>query len=143
MSTSVSLAPTAPWPSPDAGGPAGHDEARELGGPGHLRIDARVVQKLAARAADEVDGVTRASVAPLSRAVHHPVPASTPRDQVAIDLDVSVCVQYPRPVRTVVEDLAAHLSRRVEQLSGRPVGRVHVRVRGLGDDEGADRPRVR
>lgn len=140
MSTSTSEAPTTPWP-PATEAPA--VATGTLGGPGRLRVDARVVQKLAARAADEVDGVSRAKVAPITRAIHHPVPASTPRDQLAIDLDLSVCVEYPRSLRTVAEELAAHVSRRVEQLAGRPVGRVHVRVRGLGGADEPDRPRVR
>ena len=141
MSISAQLAPTAEWPAsaPVTGAPPGGPAS---GGPGHLRIDARVVQKLAAHAANEVDGVSGAAVAPIGRAVHHPVPASTPPDQVAVDLDLSVAVQYPRSLRVVVEELAAHVSRRVEELAGRPVGQVHVRVRNLGHDA-ADRPRVR
>jgi uncharacterized alkaline shock family protein YloU len=140
VSTSLSLAPTAPLAAaPEAVPGAGDPSA----GGGHLRIDARVVQKLAARAANEVDGVSQAAVAPIGRAIHHPVPASTPPDQLAVDLDLSVCVDYPRSLRVVVEELAAHVSRRVEQLTGRPVGRVHVRVRGLGGDDGAGHPRVR
>jgi len=112
-------------------------------GPGRLRIDPRVVQKLAAQAANEVRGVSRASAAPVPRAIHRPVPASTPRDQLAVDLDLMVSVQYPMSVRAVVEHLAAHVSARVEQLTGRPVGRVRVEVQRLvGPDEG-DRPRVR
>jgi uncharacterized alkaline shock family protein YloU len=140
VSATASLEPTAPWAAAPEGGAGAADPVL---GRGHLRIDARVVQKLAARAANEVDGVTQASVAPIGRAIHHPVPASTPHDQLAIDLDLTVCVEYPRSLRTVVEELAAHVARRVEQLAGRPVGRVRVRVRRLGGDDGSSRPRVR
>jgi uncharacterized alkaline shock family protein YloU len=112
-------------------------------GPGRLRIDTRVVQKLAAEAANEVDGVSRASAAPIARAIHHPVPPSAPPDQLEVDLHLTVSIRYPLSVREVVERMAAHVSRRVEQLTGRPVGKVRVDVRHLGDPEQTARPRVR
>lgn len=125
-------------------GPASGAGPSAAGGPGQLRIDPRVVQKLAARAANEVDGVSRASAAPLGRALHHPVPDGTPADQLAIDLDLTVSVRYPLSLRVVVERLAAHVSRRVEQLTGRPVRHVAVKVQSLGGHEAAaGRARVR
>jgi uncharacterized alkaline shock family protein YloU len=100
------------------------------------------VQKLAARAAEEVEGVSQASVAPVGRAVHRPLPAGTPEDQLSIDLDLAVDVRYPLSLRTTVERLAAHVSQRVVQLTGRPVGHLGVRVRGLVGPEGDQRQRV-
>lgn len=139
--TATSLgAPTAPRADPAATKGAGPDH-RE--GPGSLRVDPRVVRKLAAAAANEVEGVSRGSVGPIGRAIHHPVPASTPADQLGIDLDLTVSVDYPKPLRVVVERLAAHLSRRVEELTGRPVRRLSVHVEHLGASSVTERPRVR
>ncbi len=136
--TSVSAASvTATAPLPAAAPPAPAE------GPGRLRIDARVVEKLAARAANEVDGVSRASVAPVGRALHHPLPAGTPADQVHLDLDLSVTIRYPLSLRDTVERLAAHVGSRLEQLTGRPLGRVSVHVHGLAGPHGGERPRVR
>ena len=139
----TTTAPLGPPPqvvaAPDAaGGPAAG------GGPGRLRIDPRVVQKLAARAANEVDGVSRGSASPIGRAIHHPVPEGTPDDQLAVDLDLAVSIRYPMPLPTVVERLASHVARRVGQLTGRPVRHVSVKVERLGGtDPGGDQARVR
>ena len=111
-------------------------------GPGTLRVDPRVVRKLAGQAAREVDGITDASVGPISRAIHHPVPASTPPDQLAIDLELTVSVDYPSVLPAVAERLAAHVSRRVEELTGRPVRRVGVHVGRLGISPRPERQRV-
>ena len=121
-----------------ADAPTGHRD-----GPGSLRVDPRVVRKLAAAAANEVEGVSQASIGPIGRAIHHPVPASTPPDQLGIDLDVMVSIDYPKPLRKAVERLAAHLSRRVEELAGRPVRRLSVHVEHLGASSAPERPRVR
>jgi uncharacterized alkaline shock family protein YloU len=133
---------TAPWP--EAGGATVAETTDHRDGPGRLRIDPRVVQKLAAQAANEVHGVSQASAGPIGRAIHRPVPASTPADQLAIDLDLTVSIRYPMSLRVVGDQLAAHVARRVEQLTGRPVGRVRVTVQRLGGaTAGDDRPRVR
>ena len=127
----ATLDPTAPLALPS--------DARD--GPGTLRIDPRVVRKLAGQAAREVEGVKDAAVGPISRAIHHPVPDSTPPDQLAIDLELTVGVDYPSVVPAVAERLAAHVSRRVEELAGRRVRRVGVRVTRLGTSQ-PERPRV-
>ena len=134
-----STAPTAPLDPALA--PSAASDHRD--GPGRLRVDPRVIRKLAAQAAREVDGVSRASIGPIGRAIHHPVPPGTPPDQLAIDLEATVSVDYPRSLPVVVERLAAHVSRRVEELAGRPVRRFTVRVDHLGTSAGAERPRVR
>ena len=138
MTTGGATSLTAP---PGAGSPV---ETDLRDGPGRLRIDPRVVQKLAGRAASEVDGVTAASAGPVGRALLRPVPPSTPLDQLAIDLDLTVSVRYPLSLRVVVEKLASHVSARVEELTGRPVRHVNVTVQKLGGAEGGtDHPRVR
>ena len=142
--TTTSLPSPTTEPLPEAGGAtvAGATDHRD--GPGRLRIDPRVVQKLAAQAANEVQGVSEASAAPIGRAIHRPVPASTPVDQLSIDLDLTVSIRYPLSVRVAADQLAAHVARRVEQLTGRPAGRVRVTVQRLGGaTAGGDRPRVR
>ena len=129
-------------PSREEGSPAAEETDRR-DGPGRLRIDPRVVQKLAARAANEVDGVSGASAGGVGRAILRPVPPSTPLDQLSIDLDLTVSVRYPLSLRVVVEKLASHVSSRVEQLTGRPVRHVNVTVQRLGEAaDGADRARA-
>jgi len=131
MTTAAPTAPMAPvvvttMPAAAASPP---DESRTYrDGPGDLRIDPRVIRTLVAHAAQEVDGVTRASVGPIARAIHHPAPPSAPAEQLAIDLSLSISVEYPRPLRTVAETLAAHVAERVEDLLGRKVGDLSVRV---------------
>jgi len=131
VTATAPTAPLAPWvdaaqPAPIPEGPPSYRD-----GPGHLRIDPRVIPKLAAKAANEVDGVTEASVAPVARAVHHPVPASTPPDQLTLDLDLTVTIAYPRPVRATAERLAVHVAGRVAELAGRRVRDVRVHVEHL------------
>lgn len=141
MTATAPLSPPADWSQAPAPPGVGETPAEE--GPGHLRIDARVVQKLAAQAASEVDGVTHASAGPVSRALHRPLPATTPPDQLTIDLDLTVGVQYPLCLPVVVERLAVHVSWRVERLTGRPVRHVRITVGDLGGGGAAAGPRVR
>ncbi len=131
MTATAPTAPLAPLadPAPPSPAPVGPPGYRD--GPGHLRIDARVIPKLAAQAANEVDGVSAASAAPIARAIHHPVPVGTPPDQLVLDLDLTVTIAYPRPVRATAEHLASHVARRVEELAGRPVRGLRVHVEHL------------
>ncbi len=131
MTSTAPTAPLAPWadPAPPPAALDGPPSSRD--GPGHLRIDARVISKLAAQAANEVEGVSGASVAPIARAIHHPVPVGTPADQLALDLDLTISIAYPRPVRATAEHLASHVARRVEELAGRPVRGLRVHVEHL------------
>lgn len=133
-------------PAVAASPPSAQPAASYRDGPGVLRVDPRVIRKLAAAAADEVDGVSQASVGPIGRSIHHPIPPSTPTEQVSIDLDLTVSVEYPRSLRAAVERLAAHVSKRVEELAGRPVRSVSVHVQWLGTSDAPEtpqRPRVR
>ncbi len=129
MTATAPTAPLAPWVHASRPDPTPPPSYRD--GPGRLRIDPRVIPKLAAQAANEVDGVTGASVAPVARAVHHPVPASTPPDQLTLDLDLTVTIAYPRPVRATAEHLAGHVAQRVEELAGRRVRDLRVHVEHL------------
>lgn len=131
MTATAPTAPLAPWADP-APPPAASDGPRSSrDGPGRLRIDARVISKLAAQAANEVEGVSGASAAPIARAIHHPVPVGTPADQLDLDLDLAITITYPRPVRATAEHLASHVARRVEELAGRPVRGLRVHVEHL------------
>jgi len=125
VTTAAPTTPMAPVVAAATAPPDGSPSYRD--GPGDLRIDPRVVRKLVARAAQEVDGVTRASVGPLARAIHHPAPPSAPAEQLAIDVALSVTVEYPRPLRAVAEALAAHVAERVEDLLGRQLRDLSVR----------------
>ncbi len=141
----TSLAPTAPLtgaPEPPTADPTEESQpaAAYRDGPGDLRIDARVVRRLAAWAANEVDGVGGASAGPIGRAIHHPVPASTTISQLSLDLDLTVSIEYPQSVRVTVERLATHVARRVEELTGRPVRDISVHVEHLTSPHRPARP---
>lgn len=129
----TATAPPAPAPPADPTLPLASLEALTgyRDGPGHLRIDARVIPKLAAKAAGEVENVSQASAAPIARAIHHPVPVGTPPDQLALDLELTISITYPRPIRATAEHLASHVARRVEELVGRPVRDLRVHVEHL------------
>lgn len=136
----TSLASTTELPA-DLGSPgAGPAEAGQMGGtgdatyrdgPGDLRIDPRAIRRLAAWAANEVDGVGGASAGPIARAIHHPVPESTTIGQLSVDLDLTVSIDYPRSVKLTVERMATHVARRVAELTGRPVRDISVHVEHL------------
>ncbi len=125
------------WPGaapadPDqTGGPGGPGDATYRDGPGDLRIDPRAIRRLAAWAANEVDGVGGASTGPIARAIHHPVPDSTTIGQLSVDLDLTVSIDYPRSVKLTVERMATHVAQRVAELTGRPVRDISVHVEHL------------
>lgn len=111
---------------------------------GSLTIADRVVEKVAAHAATEVDLATGAARTVLGQRLPS---AERARAQARVDgglvsVSVSLAVTWPAPVRQVAAEVRAHLTRRVEELTGLQVAEVDVDVSALptGRD---DAPRVR
>lgn len=111
---------------------------------GSLTIADRVVERVAAQAATEVDLATGAARTVLGQRLPS---AERARAQARVDgglvsVSVSLAVTWPAPVRQVAAEVRAHLTRRVEELTGLQVAEVDVAVSALptGRD---DAPRVR
>jgi uncharacterized alkaline shock family protein YloU len=94
-----------------------------------------VFERIAARAASEVDGVEGTVSSGLGRflpwadevAVEAEVDVDT-RDQHGVALDLALNVAYPRPVGRVAEDVRDHVIERIGALTGRSVRQVNITV---------------
>jgi uncharacterized alkaline shock family protein YloU len=93
---------------------------------GHLEIRPAVVDRIARRAAVEVDGVVGGSVGRLAR---HDLPATRSRvDGRRVRLDVDVAVLWGRPLADVAAGVADRVRSRVTGLTGLAVDGVDVTV---------------
>ncbi len=103
-----------------------------------------VVEKIAVKAASEVEGVGPVVQTGLGRLVPWvatgTADAEVGRESVALDLTITV--RYPRPLRQVTGSLREHAVRRVEELTGLAVRRVNITVAELVADQGPARRRV-
>jgi uncharacterized alkaline shock family protein YloU len=105
---------------------------------GRLVIAKRVIEKIAAQAVTEVPGTGPARrISALGQVID-----SAGRAKVDAQLDgakawlsVEVGLSYPTPLRAGADELRAHLTRRVEQLSGIAVRRLDIRVTWLSQVE--------
>ena len=139
MTASLS-SPTAASPTDDTTpGPAALSTSR-----GRTTIAPGVVEKIAVRAAREVDGVALVQTG-LSRLLpwgpgdaSAGAEAEVGRESVALDLTVSVT--YPRPVGRVAAALRDHVIARIEALTGLAVRQVNISVAELVPE--APAPRV-
>jgi uncharacterized alkaline shock family protein YloU len=103
------------------------------GSRGSMTIADRVVEKIAAVAAGEVD---RASGIPrrlLGTTFGRPTSTTRPRasakvDVTTVSLKVSVSVEYPAPVRDVAAEVRERVARRVYELTGLKVTEIDVTV---------------
>jgi uncharacterized alkaline shock family protein YloU len=103
------------------------------GSRGSLTIADRVVEKIAAVAAGEVD---RASGIPrrlLGTTFGRPTSTTRPRasakvDVTTVSLKVSVSVEYPAPVRDVAAEVRERVARRVYELTGLKVTEIDITV---------------
>lgn len=108
---------------------------------GRIDVEARVVEKIAARAAVEIPDAGGAAARLLGRTV----PGSgrlglrgsglstLPKVSAEVDgqlgfLDVELSVRWPAPVGRVTEDVRQHLYRRIGQLVGLQVREVNIEV---------------
>jgi len=95
------------------------DTASDAAGRGLLVIAPRVVEKVAARAASDVDGV-----APRSKGVQADADLEGSTATVALRLGVT----YPRPVGRVASEVRGRVAARVQELTGMTVGAVRITV---------------
>jgi uncharacterized alkaline shock family protein YloU len=99
---------------------------------GHTDIADRVVEKIAARAASEVEGSTGV---PSSRLrfwdSSHEQSARARVDKEGVDLALEFGIRYPLPVATTARKIRRAVIARVEELSGRKVRSVSVRIPAL------------
>ena len=121
-------------------------------GRGVTTVAPAVFERIAARAASEVDGVEGTVSSGLGRflpwAGGTPVEAEVDvdtrdqdQDQDAVALDLTLNVAYPRPVGQVAGHVRDRVIERIRALTGRSVRRVDVTVVDLVVP--APRPRVR
>lgn len=115
---------------------------------GETIIAPRVVEKIATRAASEVDGVGGVVETGLSRLLPWTVGEAAPAraaaevhtDTVTVDLTVSVL--YPEPVATVTNEVRARVIRRLSELCGLRATEVNIAVPALVTPPRAARRRV-
>ncbi len=137
MSSASSIADLTPSPSlgslPGDGAPPGLlDAARR----GETRIDATVVNKVAAQAVREIDNATGSSrrilgisLGSTDQHTSAVVKARVDDDTAVVELTMTVI--YPASVQQVTNRTRQHLRQRVEELTGIIVQEVHITVPGM------------
>jgi uncharacterized alkaline shock family protein YloU len=136
---------SARWPIDDADTspvrPVPDDEGRhrlpeDAGGPGRTTVDDVVVEKIATRAAGEVDHVGGAA----NRVLGVPIGADSadrsPKVSARVDgsivtLDVRLSVTYPAPVGKVTREVREHVTERLATLTGLTARQVDITVAAL------------
>lgn len=103
---------------------------------GTLTIAGRTVERIAATAVTELEGVGGAASRMLGVVVGGEDPDRTAKVTATVEettaaLDVRLSVIYPNSVRKTTENARAHLTRRVEELTGLRVIRVDIAVTAL------------
>ncbi|MDQ3752993.1 MAG: Asp23/Gls24 family envelope stress response protein [Actinomycetota bacterium] len=102
---------------------------------GHTIITPRVVEKIAGRAASEVDGVGGVQSSGLGRFTDlfsgpekRETQAHAEVDRASTAVDLVVSVRYPEPVGAVANRVREHVVRRLHELTGLQVGEVNVTI---------------
>ncbi|GAB3561861.1 hypothetical protein GCM10027445_01360 [Amycolatopsis endophytica] len=111
----------------------------DVGDRGLTTVAARAVERIAAEAVTEVDGVGGAAGRVLGIATggedfdrSAKVTATVAHHRVTLTVRLSVV--YPNPVAATTESARRHLRRRVEELTGMPVTSVDITVTALHSD---------
>ncbi len=143
-STAPAGAPTAEIEAPP---PATPTAAGFLTGRGETTISPVVAEKIAARAASEVDGVGGVLRSGLSRLLPWTTAAGPASADAAIDhgtvtVDLTVNVIYPRPVGAVTAEVRERVTRQLADLCGLRAGRVDIVVPALVRPAAGARRRV-
>lgn len=105
-------------------------------GPGRLTISDRTVERIAATAIGEVDGVGGSATRMLGVVVGADQTAKVTATVSGrtTSLAVRLSVTYPASVARTTEAARAHVVRRVEELTGFTVSRVDITVTALHSD---------
>ena len=117
-------------------------------GRGETIIAPSVVEKIATRAASEVDGVGGVLETGLSRLLPwsvgdgSPARASAEVGAETVTVDLTVNVLYPEPVAVVTNSVRAHVTRRLAELCGLQATEVNITVPALVAPPRAVRRRV-
>jgi uncharacterized alkaline shock family protein YloU len=104
---------------------------------GETIIAPTVVEKIASRAASEVDGVGGVLQTGLSRLLpwtvgdQSPARASAEVEAETVSVDLTVNVLYPEPVATVTNKVRTQVSRRLAELCGLQTTEVNIAVPAL------------
>lgn len=102
---------------------------------GVTEISDRVVAKLAARLATEVDGVNdhehNGLKAKLSPGAGRSTTAEATVARSTVRLAISFDVRYPQPVREVAEQVRTHVRDEVQRLTGLEATQIDITVRDL------------
>jgi uncharacterized alkaline shock family protein YloU len=115
---------------------------------GETIIAPGVVEKIATRAASEVDGVGGVVETGLSRllpwSIGSPQPASASADvgSDTVSVDLTVNVRYPEPVAAVTNRVRQQVTRRLAELCGLRATEVNITVPALVRPTGPRRRRV-
>lgn len=100
------------------------DSGPDPGRRGLLVIVPRVVERIAARAASDVEGVAPRGSAAESKGVQADADLDGPTASLALRLGVT----YPRPVGRVASEVRGRVAERVQELTGITVAAVRVTV---------------
>jgi uncharacterized alkaline shock family protein YloU len=108
-------------------------------GPGRLTISDRTVERIAATALGEVEGVGGSVTRMLGVAVGRDGSDQTAKVTAAVSgrtaaLAVRLSVTYPASVARTTDAARTHVVRRVEELTGFTVSRVDITVTSLAGD---------
>jgi uncharacterized alkaline shock family protein YloU len=94
-----------------------------------------VFERLATRAASEVEGVVGQVTSGISRlfpwTTGSAADASAEVDEEGVILDLTINVAYPEPVRQVAQNVRQHVTERVRSCTGRRVQAVNITVSEL------------
>ena len=107
---------------------------------GSLTISERVVERLAAHAAGEIDRVGGSAGRTLGISLGGEALDRSAKTVARIaggevELDVRISLEYPAPVGATTERVRSHLRERVGELTGMPVGRVGITVTALHTED--------
>ena len=114
---------------------------------GRTEISPAVVEKIAGRAAREVEGVSLMTAAGIAARIASLVGnegrASATADvgQTTSAIDLTVSIRYPQPILETAERVRNHVKQRVHELTGLEVQEVDITVSQL-DAVGSPRRRV-
>lgn len=116
---------------------AGSPQAPLLTNRGETKIAPAVVEKIATRAASEVDGVGGVVETGLGRLLPWSIGGGAPAHATAevgaetVRVDLTVNVVYPEPVAAVTNRVRAHVAGRLSELCGLRATEVNIAVPAL------------